>query len=569
MASSSKAASSSSHTLNLPLESNPPQHKVGIFSALAILGRVFSYIIPIFMVTVSADVIPIPDAFKQWLREPLGLTLCILILFFTSMYQMIVDLTKPKTIREHLDFPERSDAGTVTSKRKQKKRSRKKNRRASSGVRSDEKFNQGVDASEDGHKIGKFFVSNREIDMGSNGILLEGTYDGRRVAVKRLVKACHDVAFKEHLNLSVSDGHPNIVRLYGIESDRDFWYLALERCTCSLNDLIQRSTVSEDQATEVKVRLKGTFPEVKLWTDKGYPSTILVKLMRDVVSGLVHLHKLGMVHRDLKPQNVLILKEGSLCAKLSDLGISKRLVGDKSSLSDHATGCGSSGWQAPEQLLNERQKRAVDMFSLGCVLCYCMTAGGHPFGDRLERDNNIVKGKVDLFLVEHIPEAVDLLSRLLDTDAELRPKASEVLNHPLFWDSDTRLWFLHDVSDRLRLEERKANSDILKALESVSSLAFGSKWNRKMESAFLNHIKKYRRYKYDSVRDLVRVVRNQLNHYLELPLEIQKILGPVNEGFDGYFRSRYPNLLMEVYKVMHQYCREEKGFNKYFKGSVV
>lgn len=57
-----------------------------------------------------------------------------------------------------------------------------------------------------------------------------------------------------------------------------------------------------------------------------------------MVSGLVHLHELGIIHRDLKPQNILIVKERSLCAKLSDMGISKRLIGDTSSLGQHATG---------------------------------------------------------------------------------------------------------------------------------------------------------------------------------------------------------------------------------------
>lgn len=61
--------------------------------------------------------------------------------------------------------------------------------------------------------------------------------------------------------------------------------------------------------------------------------------------GLAHLHELGIIHRDLKPQNVLITKERLLCAKLSDMGISKRLHGDMSSLGYHATGkyiCSSS-----------------------------------------------------------------------------------------------------------------------------------------------------------------------------------------------------------------------------------
>lgn len=59
---------------------------------------------------------------------------------------------------------------------------------------------------------------------------------------------------------------------------------------------------------------------------------------RDVVHGLAHLHELGIIHRDLKPQNVLVIKERSLCGKLSDMGISKRLAGDMTSLTKHATG---------------------------------------------------------------------------------------------------------------------------------------------------------------------------------------------------------------------------------------
>lgn len=56
-----------------------------------------------------------------------------------------------------------------------------------------------------------------------------------------------------------------------------------------------------------------------------------------MVSGLVHLHQLVIIHQDLKPQEVLIAKE-SLCAKLSDMGISKHLHGNMSSLGPHATG---------------------------------------------------------------------------------------------------------------------------------------------------------------------------------------------------------------------------------------
>lgn len=59
---------------------------------------------------------------------------------------------------------------------------------------------------------------------------------------------------------------------------------------------------------------------------------------RDIVCGLAHLHELGIIHRDLKPQNVLVITDRSISAKISDMGISKHLDGDMSSLTKHATG---------------------------------------------------------------------------------------------------------------------------------------------------------------------------------------------------------------------------------------
>lgn len=482
---------------------------------------------------------------------------------------------------------------TSSSKKKKAKKSGKNNASVENGngialgegvnkTLSD--LNKLVDGGANGRRIGKLFVSNTEIAKGSNGtVVLEGVYEGRLVAVKRLVQTHHDVACKEIQNLIASDRHPNIVRWYGVEYDKDFVYLSLERCTCSLDDLIQiysdsslNPVYGKDQtsraAIEYKLRLdsvKGVMQDLNLWKSTGHPSPLLLTLMRDMVSGLVHLHELGIIHRDLKPQNVLIIKERSLCAKLSDMGISKRLIGDMSSLDHHATGCGSSGWQAPEQLHHGRETRAVDLFSLGCVLFYCITGGRHPFGDHLERDVNIVKNQKDLFLVEYIPEAEDLISRLLNPDPELRPKALEVLHHPMFWNSELRLSFLRDTSDRVELEDRVSDSDIMKALEGIAPTALGGgNWNEKMEPAFISDIGRHRRYKFDGIRDLLRVIRNKLNHYRELPKEIQELVGPVPEGYDNYFASRFPKLLIEVYKVVWKYCREEECFQKYIKSNV-
>ncbi|GJW46838.1 PUG domain-containing protein [Tanacetum coccineum] len=227
-------------------------------------------------------------------------------------------------------------------------------------------------------KIGKLLVSDKEIGKGSNGtIILEGVYDARRVAVKHIY-------------------------------DQDFVYIALERCICSLHELVHL------------LKFNCQWRSLRI-SSYGSP----------MASGLAHLHELGIIHRDLKPQNVLIRKDRSIVtAKVSDMGISKRLPADMSCLTKRATGkssYGSSGWQAPEQLRKERQTRAVDLFSFGCVLFFCITCGRHPFGDTLECDVNIVNDRKDLFLIDYIPEAFDLITNLIP---EFRKQGSIMLAAP-------------------------------------------------------------------------------------------------------------------------------------------
>lgn len=149
-----------------------------------------------------------------------------------------------------------------------------------------------------GRCVGKLLVSNSEIGRGSNGtVVLEGVYCSRPVAVKRLLRAHHDVAYKEIGHLIASDEHPNIVRYYGHEEDADFVYISLERCSCSLSDLIQlcsessahptaHPTASGNQTSrstkEDKISLyeKCTNIDLELWGADGFPSPQLIKLMR-------------------------------------------------------------------------------------------------------------------------------------------------------------------------------------------------------------------------------------------------------------------------------------------------
>ncbi|XP_010033599.2 serine/threonine-protein kinase/endoribonuclease IRE1b [Eucalyptus grandis] len=423
-----------------------------------------------------------------------------------------------------------------------------------------------------GRWIGKVFVSNTEITRRSNGtIVLEGFYEGRSVAVKRLVLARHAVALQEIESLTASDQDPNIVRLYGAECDQDFVYLALERCACSLDDLIrahsnssEKSVFPRDPASNAMQLdlVEGTMLDVNLWREDGHPSPLLIKLMRDVVSGLVHLHRSGIIHRDLKPQNVLITKE--LCAKLSDMGISRLLPGDASSSEYLVSDCGRSGLQASEQLCPAQRMCSVDAFGLGRVLFFCVTGGRHPFKDSLKGKSNIEKNTMDLSPVEFMPEAADLFARLLNPNPNLRPKALEVLHHPLFWDSKKRLSFHREISDWVQPKARGGTDpDLLEKLESIAQRVFDEEWNGKIDCEFIKHMGKFKAYEFKKVTDLLRIVRNTFSHYRELPPEIQEIVGTSPEDLDSYFTRRFPKLLIETYRFVSM-CGEDDRFPEYF-----
>jgi serine/threonine-protein kinase/endoribonuclease IRE1 len=90
----------------------------------------------------------------------------------------------------------------------------------------------------------------------------------------------------------------------------------------------------------------------------------------------------------------------------------------------------------------------MDVFSLGCVLYHCLTAGQHPFGENYERDTNILRGKPSLRLLQEHPEALNLVAAMLGKSPRSRPSMLAVLGHPMWWTNEQRLQFLVDVSDR-------------------------------------------------------------------------------------------------------------------------
>ncbi|XP_023640383.1 inactive serine/threonine-protein kinase/endoribonuclease IRE1-like [Capsella rubella] len=273
----------------------------------------------------------------------------------------------------------------------------------------------------------KLFLSSKKIESGShNGNeVFEGIYERRLVAVKCLDLSRSNDADKNDLEiLYKSDDHSNIIRLHGFEHDKDHGYICLERWRCSLDDLIRLTVRQFSKSTKTVApsdSLEEDMAKFNLWKAVGNPLPLTIKLMRDIVYGLLHLHKLRIMHRDLKPQNVLIISKGeTLTAKISDMGICKRLITKDIISFDHLDTCyGSPGWQAPEQILKQKESETIDMFRFGCILFYSIT-GNHPFGRSSDRDNNITTdNKVNFSQVKH-PEASHLINQLLHARPNLR-----------------------------------------------------------------------------------------------------------------------------------------------------
>lgn len=87
--------------------------------------------------------------------------------------------------------------------------------------------------------------------------------------------------------------------------------------------------------------------------------------------------------------------------------------------------------------------------------------------------------------------------------------------------------------DRVEFEDREPDPTLLNAFESYSSAAVGSNWGAGLDAELVANLGKYRRYDYSCLRDLLRVVRNKRNHFREMPDSLQRMLGPVP---DGYYR---------------------------------
>ncbi|XP_019505339.1 PREDICTED: serine/threonine-protein kinase/endoribonuclease IRE2 isoform X1 [Hipposideros armiger] len=396
--------------------------------------------------------------------------------------------------------------------------------------------------------VGKISFNPKDVlGRGASGtFVFRGQFEGRAVAVKRLLRECFSLVRREVELLQESDRHPNVLRYFCTERGPQFHYIALELCQASLQEYVES-------------------PELDRWGLE--PKTALQQFM----SGLAHLHSLHIVHRDLKPANVLISgpdSQGRGRVVLSDFGLCKKLPAGRCSFSLRSGVPGTEGWMAPEllQLLPpESPTSAVDIFSAGCVFYYVLSGGSHPFGESLYRQANILAGAAHLAHLEE--EAHDqvvarsLVEAMLRPLPPARPSAQHVLAHPFFWSRAKQLQFFQDISDWL--EKEPEQGPLVTALEAGGSAVVRGNWREHISVPLQTDLRRFRSYKGTSVRDLLRAMRNKKHHYRELPPEVQQALGHVPDSFVQYFTDRFPRLLLHTHQAMRS-CASQSLFLPYY-----
>jgi serine/threonine protein kinase len=229
---------------------------------------------------------------------------------------------------------------------------------------------------------------------------------GRPVALKRLAEnlARDDDLRKRFLRearLAARLAHPNVVRVFDVGEDGGRPFIAMEYVEGeTLADLVAR---------------RGPLPAAEA-----------ASLGMQICAGLAGAHAAGLVHRDVKPQNLLLGADGIL--KLGDFGVA--LGHDGTRLTLAGTVLGTAGYLAPEQARGERVTAAADIYAVGAVLCE-LISGEPPQAPRSLAEIGSEEGFRTPDLAARVPaappELVSAVTACLSVRPEDRPRSAATL----------------------------------------------------------------------------------------------------------------------------------------------
>jgi len=253
------------------------------------------------------------------------------------------------------------------------------------------------------------YTLDREIGRGANGAVWAAHDEvlDREVAVKRLASAsglgADAVRAEREARLAAQLTHPSVVGVFDLVEDADGAWLVMEYVDGpALSTVVRDGPLSPDEAA---------------------------RMLAPVADALSHAHALGIVHRDVKPSNILAGPDG---AKLTDFGIARG--SDDATLTRTGLVTGSPAYLAPEVATGGQATTASDVWSLGATLVHLLT--GTPPYHRAGMDNGPLS-VVYRIAHEDPPQVADagwlapLLARTMAKDPKARPTMDEVRDHLL------------------------------------------------------------------------------------------------------------------------------------------
>jgi serine/threonine protein kinase len=205
-----------------------------------------------------------------------------------------------------------------------------------------------------GKRIGPYLIV-EEIGDGGHAFVFKGMRENEPVAIKMLKpSATADENLEKRFLLEVDAlknlDHPNIVGFKDYFFLNKFHYLVMEFMDAGSTDQLMRAT------GPVEARYA-------------------IPILNQVLAGVAHAHGLGYLHRDLKPNNILLNRRGQ--AKITDFGIAK-VLGGGDSLTKKGFVLGTTAYMAPEYLTHGRDSEQLDIYALG-VSSYEILSGRKPF----------------------------------------------------------------------------------------------------------------------------------------------------------------------------------------------
>jgi serine/threonine protein kinase len=285
-----------------------------------------------------------------------------------------------------------------------------------------------------------------------NVYLAKDRKTGERLAVKKIPKKfTSNTNFQREMDallyLRDNGGHPHICGLKENYDENDHYYLVL--------DLVSGGEMFDH-----------------LCAHGAYSEADAARLVREIASALSFLHGIGIVHGDMKPENLMLSSEKatSSAIKIVDFGCAQVTVEDAPLLDSKSKGTANTPAYCPPEILDKNRKSdriepAFDMWALGVIL-YIMLTGVHPFDLYGNASDDEIESQI---LSRHTPplrnspmtahlsnDAIEVIEKLINWDPDQRTAALELLQNP---------WVLGDKARTAKMADSDKKLSTYRAFE--------------------------------------------------------------------------------------------------------